>query len=101
MSPGFVGCHPSSSRVSALEAGLSADKAGHKAEVLARLLGGDGGDREVEMPADHLGDVADLHALIGDRMQHRSRRALSSPRRKRRAESNRCTAGQRLVPSPM
>ena len=28
------------------------------------------------MPADHLGDVADRHALVGDRVQRRSRRCL-------------------------
>ena len=77
MSPGWVGCHPSSSRVSALEAGLSSrEEAGQPGEVLACVLGGDGDHREVEMPADHLGDVADRHALVGDRVQRRSRRGL-------------------------
>ena len=40
MSPGWVGCHPSSSRVRALEAGLSArEEAGQPGEVLGGVLG--------------------------------------------------------------
>ena len=42
MSPGCVGCHPSSSRVIALDAGLSmAEQVGQEPEVLSGILGGD------------------------------------------------------------
>ena len=77
MSPGWVGCHPSSSRVSALEAGASSPmKAAQPAEVLARVLGCDGDDRDLEMPSDDLRDVAERNALVGDRVERRSRRGL-------------------------
>ena len=38
-------------------------------EVRPGLLWGDGDHRDVEVPADHLGDVTDRHAFVGDGMQ--------------------------------
>ena len=35
-----------------------------------------GGHRDAEVPADHLGDGADRHAFVGDRVQRRPRRGL-------------------------
>ena len=55
------------------------EEAAEPGEVLGRVLGGDGDDRELEMPSDDLGDVADRHALLGDRVQRRSRRGLFEP----------------------
>jgi len=45
-------------------------------EVRACVGGSDGDHRYAEMPADDLGDVADAHALIRDRVQSRARRSL-------------------------
>ncbi len=77
MSPGLVGCHPSSSRVSALEAGASSAR---KPASQVKCSPASSGEMEttgrLEMAADHLGDVADRHALVGDRVQRRSRRRL-------------------------
>jgi hypothetical protein len=53
------------------------------------------------MSSDHLGDVADRDALVGDRVQRRSGWRLLQREAERRAESSRCAAGQRLVPSAM
>src|SRR5262245_17009528 len=44
------------------------------AEVRASVLWRDGDDGEIEVPADHLGDGADRHPLVGDGVQRRSRR---------------------------
>ena len=44
------------------------------AEVLACVLGRDGDHREVEVATDHLGDLADRHAFVGDPVQNRSGR---------------------------
>src|SRR6266567_6079259 len=52
------------------------EEAGQEAEVPARLAGRDGDHREVEVPPDHLGDGADRHTLVRDRVQPRSRRCL-------------------------
>ena len=78
MSPGWVGCQPSSSRVSVLEAGLSSgEEAGQPAEVLARrpraAIEATGRSRCRPITS---AIVADRHALVGDRVQHRSRRRL-------------------------
>ena len=43
-------------------------------EVVGGLVLRDRGHGDVQMPADHLGDLADGHALVGDRVQRRSRR---------------------------
>ena len=75
MSPGCVGCHPNSSRVSALEAGLSAArKPASHVKCSAASSGATETTGTSRMPADHLGDGADRHALVGDRVQRRSRR---------------------------
>ena len=79
MSPGRVGCQPSSPRVSAPEAGASSPTKPHPGEVLARVLGGDGDDRNLEMPSDHLRDVAEQNTLLGDRVKRRSGRGLLQP----------------------
>ena len=39
------------------------------AEVAVRLLAGDRGHRQVQVLADDLGDVAERHALVADRVQ--------------------------------
>ena len=103
MSPGWVGCQPSSSRVSVLEAGLSTPrKPASQPKCSAASSGEMAATGHVEVPADHLGDVADRHALVGDaRAASIPAGACSSARRNRCAASSRCTAGQRLEPSPM
>jgi hypothetical protein len=53
ISPGCFGCHPSSSRVRRLEARQS-------------IAGGLADDGHVQAAADHAGDVAERHALVGD-----------------------------------
>jgi len=52
------------------------EEADQKAEVLARLVGRDGDHRVIEVSPDHLGDGADRHTLVRDRVQPRSRRCL-------------------------
>ena len=52
------------------------EEAGQEAEVLARLARRDGDHRDVEVSPDHLGDGADRHILVRDRVQPRSRRCL-------------------------
>ncbi|MFE7775303.1 hypothetical protein ACFU5O_15635 [Streptomyces sp. NPDC057445] len=42
----------------------------------AEVLGRGGSRRQVQVAADHCGDVADRDALVGDRVQHRSCRGL-------------------------
>ena len=77
MSPGCAGCQPSSARVSVLETGLSAArKPARKPKCSLASLGRDGDHRDVEVPPDHLGDGADRHTLVRDRVQPRSRRCL-------------------------
>src|ERR1035437_8178679 len=49
------------------------EEPGQPCEMLACVLGGDGDHGDVEVPSDHLGDVADRDALVGDRVQGRSR----------------------------
>ncbi len=72
-----MGCHPSSSRVQALDAGASAPmKAAEEPEVLERVLGGDGEHRDVQVLSDHLGDPSDRHAFLSDRVERRSGRGL-------------------------
>ena len=101
MSPGWVGRHPTSSRVSALVAGTSAGGSARAAEVLACVLGRDGDHRELEVATDHLGDLADRHAFVGDPMQNRSGRG----RLQRQAEELRgiepVHGGPAVGPSPM
>ena len=48
--------------------------------MLAGILRGDGGDGHIKVPADHLGDLPDRYALVGDRMQRRSGRSLVDAR---------------------
>ena len=80
MSPGWVGCQPSSSRVSALEAGASSPmKPPSQVKCSAASSGAIDDDRELEVPSDDLRDVADRNALLGDRVQRRSRRGLFEP----------------------
>ena len=73
MSPGWTGRHPSSSRVSALDAGwLTARTVPRKPKSPAgREAAG-----QAQVAADDGSEVADRHALVGDRVQHRSRRGL-------------------------
>ena len=52
--------------------GVGSEEAGHPGEVLACVFRGDGDHGEVEMAPDHLGDVADRHPFVGDRVQRRS-----------------------------
>src|SRR6266849_4607805 len=52
------------------------EEAGQEAELLARLVGRDGDHRDVEVSPDHVGDGADRHTLVRDRVQPRSRRCL-------------------------
>src|ERR1019366_2872659 len=52
------------------------EEAAQPAEVLACVLGGDGDRRQIQMAADHLGDVPYWHALVRDRVQRRSRGSL-------------------------
>ena len=73
---------------------------GHPGEVGLRLLGGDGGDREVQVLADDGGDVAERDGLVGDCVQPRAGGVSSSASRNRCAASGRCTAHHRLDPSP-
>ncbi len=80
---------------------VEGEEAGQPGEVRARVLRRDGSDRHVEMAPDQLGDLADRHALVGDRVQRRPRRSVLQASRKRGAASSRGTAGQRLDPSPM
>ena len=42
------------------------------AEMAVRLLAGDGDHRQVQMPPDDRGDVAERHALVADRVQARA-----------------------------
>jgi len=69
MSPGCAGFHPRSSRVSALDAGLSTPRkpAIHR-EVLGCAHRGDGDDGDVEMPPNDAGNIPDRHPLVRDRM---------------------------------
>ena len=55
------------------------EELGQPGEVPGRVPGGDGHHGQGEMPADHLGDVADRHAFVGDRVQRRSRRRIFLP----------------------
>jgi hypothetical protein len=64
------------------------------------LLSGYGGRRQLHMAADHLGDVANRHALLADPCSRAPAGAPSRASRNRCAASSRCTAGQRLDPSP-
>jgi AcrR family transcriptional regulator len=43
------------------------------AEVGVGLLAGDGGHRQIQVPADDRGDVPERHALVADRVQARAR----------------------------
>ena len=56
MCPSYVGCHPSSSRVSVLDAG---EKAAQPAVVFGCILVRDAGHGKIEMPADHFGGSSD------------------------------------------
>ena len=49
--------------------GVNREEAAKPAKVLACVLWSDGDDWELEMPSDHLGDVADRYALLGHRVQ--------------------------------
>src|SRR3984885_14797049 len=44
-----------------------------QAEVRECVFGGDGGDGQLGVPADHLGGVTDGHALVGDSVQSGAR----------------------------
>ena len=66
MSPGCVGFHPSSSRMTALEAGMSAArKPASQAKCSPSSSSATQTTRRWEMAADDLGDVADRNALVG------------------------------------
>ena len=68
---------------------------------LRGLLGRDRGHRQVEVAADHLGDLAGWHALLGDPVQNRpGRRLLQRKAEQARGVEPVPPAGQRLDPSP-
>jgi hypothetical protein len=54
ISPGWNGCHRNSSRVSTLDAGWRPTRTPEEAEILGR----EAGHRQVQMAADHCGEVA-------------------------------------------
>ena len=69
MRPGWVGRHPSRSRVRRLDVGLStamtnATQPKWSADRLARHRD----DRHVQAPTDHRRDLAERHPLVGDRV---------------------------------
>ena len=53
---------------------VGGDEPGQPAEVLVRPLTGNRGHRQLHMAADRLGDGPGRDALVGDPVQHRSRR---------------------------
>lgn len=53
-----------------------AAKGGEPPEVIGRVLGGDTDHRQVEMPADHLGDPAERNAFVVHGMQPSAGRVL-------------------------
>ena len=74
MSPGCVGCQPVSSRVSVLDAGMSSARNwASQVKCPAASSGAMDATGRERCLADHLGDVADRHAFVGDRVQRRSR----------------------------
>src|SRR5271168_1262784 len=56
--------------------GVEPKEPSQPSEMLARVLGRDRHERQLEMPPDDLGDVADRDALVGHGVQRRSRRGL-------------------------
>jgi hypothetical protein len=59
-----------------------------------------GGHRQRQMPADDLGSVPNRHTLLADPVQSRARWSCFQGQPDKWAASSRCTAGQRLDPSP-
>ena len=99
--PRPVGRHPSRSRVSALEAGRShAGEHREPAEMLGGLLGRLGDDRYLQATADGLGDLPQRHALFRDRVIAGPGSAFLQRQPVETGGIERCTAGQRLRPSP-
>jgi hypothetical protein len=65
MSPGCTGCRPSHVRVSVLDAGVEPREGAEPAEASLRLLTRNARDRQVQVPTDDVGDVAEGHPLLG------------------------------------
>ena len=73
MSPGWTGCQPNRCWVSrARGRDVHGREQREPAEVGVGFLAGDGGHRQVQVPADDRGDVAERHALVADRVQARA-----------------------------
>src|ERR1039458_4455490 len=54
---------------------VESPEAAEPADVFSGLLGGNGDCGNVEMRGEDLGDLADRHALVADRVQHRPGRS--------------------------
>jgi hypothetical protein len=75
MSPGWTGRHPE--QFAGQRAGcrlVDREDLPQEAEILRR----DGGSRQVQVTADHLGDIADRHTLVADCVQRLGRQVTRS-----------------------
>ena len=99
---GGARCHPAK-EFPGQDAGrrhLHAEEGADPPKVILDAISGDRSSRQMEGAADRLSDVAGRDTVFGDTVQADASWSLSSPMATRRPASDRCTAPQRLLPSP-